>query len=65
VKLLPNGLGKKLLQAAERRLEQSKAYLARLFDDMAKGATSISKTSSSSTAGCSTGGRRSRSRTLK
>ena len=26
-----------LLQAAERRPEQSKAYLARLFDDMAKG----------------------------
>jgi SAM-dependent methyltransferase len=37
VKLLPNGLWKKLLQAAERRPEQSKAYLTRLFDDMAKG----------------------------
>ncbi len=37
VKLLPNGLWKKLLQAAERRSEQSKAYLTRLFDDMAKG----------------------------
>ena len=37
VRLLPNGLWKKLLQAAERRPEQSKAYLTRLFDDMAKG----------------------------
>ena len=37
VKLLPNGLWKKLLQAAERKPDQSKAYLARLFDDMAKG----------------------------
>jgi hypothetical protein len=37
VKLLPNGLWKKLLQAAERKPEQSKAYLSRLFDDMAKG----------------------------
>ncbi|HEY5204791.1 MAG TPA: DNA methyltransferase, partial [Roseiarcus sp.] len=37
VKLLPNGLWKKLLQAAERRPEQSKVYLTRLFDDMAKG----------------------------
>jgi len=37
VKLLPNGLWKKLLQAAERKPEQSKAFLTRLFDDMAKG----------------------------
>ena len=37
VKLLPNGLWKKLLQAAERKPQQSKAFLARLFDDMAKG----------------------------
>ena len=37
MRLLPNGLWKKLLQAAERKPEQSKAYLTRLFDDMAKG----------------------------
>ncbi len=37
VKLLPEGLWRKLLRAAERKPEQSKAYLARLFDDMAKG----------------------------
>ena len=37
VKLLPNGLWKKLLQAAERKPAQAKAFLARLFDDMAKG----------------------------
>jgi type II restriction/modification system DNA methylase subunit YeeA len=37
VKLLPNGLWKKLLQAAERRPDQAKAFLTRLFDDMAKG----------------------------
>ena len=37
VRLLPNGLWKKLLQAAERKPERSKANLARLFDDMAKG----------------------------
>jgi len=37
VKLLPNGLWKKLLQAAERKPGQAKAFLARLFDDMAKG----------------------------
>ena len=37
VKLLPNGLWKKLLQAAERKPNQAKAFLTRLFDDMAKG----------------------------
>ena len=37
VKLLPNGLWKKLLQAAERKPGQAKAFLTRLFDDMAKG----------------------------
>jgi hypothetical protein len=37
VKLLPNGLWKKLLQAAERKPDQAKAFLTRLFDDMAKG----------------------------
>ncbi len=37
VKLLPNGLWKKLLQAAERKPSQAKAFLTRLFDDMAKG----------------------------
>ncbi len=37
MKLLPNGLWKKLLQAAERKPDQSKAFLTRLFDDMAKG----------------------------
>ena len=37
VKLLPNGLWKKLLQAAERKPQQSKTFLARLFGDMDKG----------------------------
>jgi len=37
VKLLPNGLWKKLLQAAERRPDHARAFLTRLFDDMAKG----------------------------
>ena len=37
VKLLPNGLWKKLLEAANRKPVQSKAFLARLFADMAKG----------------------------
>ena len=37
MKLLPNGLWKKLLQAAERKPIQAKAFLTRLFDDMAKG----------------------------
>ena len=37
VKLLPEGLWKKLLQAAERKPNQAKAFLTRLFDDMAKG----------------------------
>jgi type I restriction-modification system DNA methylase subunit len=37
VKLLPNGLWKKLLQAAERKPDQAKTFLTRLFDDMAEG----------------------------
>ena len=37
VKLLPNGLWKKLLQAAERKPDQAKAFLTRLFEDMSKG----------------------------
>src|SRR5271166_5707126 len=37
VKLLPEALWKKLLKAAERKPDQAKAFLARLFDDMAKG----------------------------
>ena len=42
VKLLPGGLWKKLLKAAElktaeHRPDQAKAFLARLFEDMAKG----------------------------
>jgi hypothetical protein len=37
VRLLPDGLWKKLLQAAERKPDQAKTFLTRLFDDMAKG----------------------------
>ena len=37
VKLLPNGLWKKLLQAAERKPDQAKTFLTRLFDGVAKG----------------------------
>ena len=42
MKLLPGGLWKKLLKAAElktaeHRPDQAKAFLARLFEDMAKG----------------------------
>ncbi len=37
VKLLPEGLWKKLLKFAERKPDQAKVFLARLFDDMAKG----------------------------
>src|SRR5208283_1975374 len=37
VKLLPDGLWKKLLRIAERKPEQSKTFLSRLFDGMAKG----------------------------
>jgi hypothetical protein len=37
VKLLPNGLWKKLLQAAERKPDQANTFLTRLFFDMAKG----------------------------
>ncbi len=37
VRLLPGGLWKKLLQAAERKPNQAQAFLTRLFDDMAKG----------------------------
>ncbi len=37
VKLLPDGLWKKLLKFAEQKPGQAKIVLARLFDDMAKG----------------------------
>lgn len=37
VNLLPNGLWKKLLQAAERKPSQAKRFLDRLFADMQKG----------------------------
>jgi type II restriction/modification system DNA methylase subunit YeeA len=37
VQLLPNGLWKKLLQATERKPDKAKAFLTRLFDDMAEG----------------------------
>ncbi len=37
VNLLPNGLWKKLLQAAERKPSQAKRFLDRLFGDMEKG----------------------------